>query len=107
MGLDPLSAIVPARVKVLIFPFGRVRQSRFSTFVARLQQEHVVRLGDVSPDGRPHRSKTLSMFDNLVTMLIADAIPSDVLAIGFPDRLGPLRPFNLLPTVIALSFSPF
>lgn len=51
--------------------------------------------------------KTPSMFDNLVIMLIADAIPSDVLAIGFPDRLGPLRPFNLLPTVIALSFSPF
>ncbi|MCJ1462510.1 hypothetical protein MMC07_001112 [Pseudocyphellaria aurata] len=56
MGLDPLSAIAPARVKVLIIPLGRVRQSRFSAFVARLQQEHVVRLGDVSPDGRPHRT---------------------------------------------------
>ena len=57
MGLDPLSVIAPARVKVLLLPLGRITSSRFSSFVDRLDQENVVRLGDVSPDGRPHRSK--------------------------------------------------
>lgn len=56
MGLDPLSVIAPARVKVLLVPLGRITSSRFSSFVDRLGQENVVRLGDVSPDGRPHRT---------------------------------------------------
>lgn len=57
MSLDPLSIVVPARLRVLLIPVGNVRQSRFSSFVERLQQVNVVRLGDVSPDSRPHRSK--------------------------------------------------
>lgn len=58
MGIDPLSAAAPARVKALILPYARIRQSRFLSFVARLEQENVVKLGNVSPDGRPHRSKS-------------------------------------------------
>lgn len=57
MGLDPLSAIAPARLRVILVPAGPIRQSKFDDFVDRLRQEHVVRLGDVSPDGRPHRSE--------------------------------------------------
>lgn len=56
MGLDPLSAIAPARLRAILVPAGPIQQSRFVGFVDRLRQEHVVRLGDVSPDGRPHRS---------------------------------------------------
>lgn len=57
MSLDPFSVIAPARVRVLLLPYGPIRHSRFVGFIARLEQEPVVRLGDVSPDGRPHRSK--------------------------------------------------
>ena len=56
MPLDPLSPIAPARVRVLLLPVGRIRRSRFQTFVTRLEPQFVVRLGDVSPDGRPDRS---------------------------------------------------
>ncbi len=56
MGLDPLSPIAPARLRGLLLPLGRIKQSRFQSFVDRLQPENVVRLGDVSPDGRSHRS---------------------------------------------------
>lgn len=34
--------------------------------------------------------KPLSVLNNLWTTLIVDDIPSDVLATGFPDRLGPI-----------------
>lgn len=57
MGLDPLSVIAPARIKALILPVGRITSYKFLSYVDRLQQESVVRLGDVSPDGRPHRSE--------------------------------------------------
>lgn len=57
MGLDPLSVIAPARIKALVLPAGRITSSKFLSYVDRLQQESVVRLGDVSPDGRPHRSE--------------------------------------------------
>jgi trafficking protein particle complex subunit 9 len=59
MGLDPLSVIAPARLRAILVPAGPIRRSKFLSFVDRLQQEHVVRLGDVSPDGRPHRSMSL------------------------------------------------
>lgn len=60
MGLDPLSPAVPARLNTLILPVGRIKRSRFLHFVDRLQPENVVRLGDVTPDGRPNRSMRLS-----------------------------------------------
>ena len=56
MDIDPLSAIAPARVKALLIPLGHIRQSRFLSFVERFRRENVVRLGDVNPDGSPHRS---------------------------------------------------
>ncbi|KAL8827083.1 MAG: hypothetical protein Q9191_003398 [Dirinaria sp. TL-2023a] len=56
MGLDPVSFIAPGRVRVLLLPLGRITSARFSSFVDRLGQENVVRLGDISPDGRPHRT---------------------------------------------------
>lgn len=69
MGIDPLSAAAPARVKALILPYARIRQSRFLSFVARLEQENVVRLGTVSPDGRPHRSKSLVVAGGSILLL--------------------------------------
>ena len=56
MNLDEFSPTAPARLKSLVLPVGQIRQSRFSSFIRRLQKENVVRLGDVSPDGRPNRS---------------------------------------------------
>ncbi|KAK0651941.1 TRAPP II complex [Cercophora newfieldiana] len=56
MSLDPLLPIAPARVKALVLPIGRIKRDRFTTFVDRLQAEHVVHLRDISPDGRPHRN---------------------------------------------------
>ncbi len=61
MDLDPLSIVTPARIKVLLLPVGNVRQSKFTSFVERLQRVNVVRLGDVSPDGRPNRSETIAI----------------------------------------------
>ncbi|KAI9864619.1 MAG: hypothetical protein M1813_003108 [Trichoglossum hirsutum] len=53
---DPLSPIAPARVRALLLPIGRIKRSRFLDFVERLKPENIVRLGDVSPDGRPNRT---------------------------------------------------
>lgn len=69
MGIDPLSAAAPARVKALILPYARIRQSRFLSFVARLEQENVVQLGTVNPDGRPHRSKCLVATGSSILLL--------------------------------------
>ncbi|KAH0558698.1 hypothetical protein GP486_004655 [Trichoglossum hirsutum] len=56
MVLDPLSPIAPARVRALLLPVGRIKRSRFLEFAERLKPESIVRLGDVSPDGRPNRT---------------------------------------------------
>lgn len=82
MDLDPLSIIAPARVKVLLLPVGNVRQSRFASFVQRLQQVNVVRLGDVSPDSRPHRSEKF-VCDRLQLRLKSVVIYSYVFATRF------------------------
>ena len=71
MGLDPLSTIAPARVKVLVLPVGRITASKFLSYVDRLRQENVVRLGDVSPDDRPHRSiSTTNLYGKPVRRLL-------------------------------------
>ena len=62
MGLDSFSFVAPARVKLLLVPVGRIKQSRFSNFVGRLQSNNVVRLGDISPTSRPNKSKLLFSF---------------------------------------------
>ncbi|TVY32025.1 Transport protein particle subunit [Lachnellula subtilissima] len=54
--LDQLSPVAPARVRVVLLPIGQIKRARFLNFVERLQPENVVRLGDISPDGRPHRN---------------------------------------------------
>jgi hypothetical protein len=56
MAVDPLSPIAPARIRVLLLPVGRIKRSRFLTYVELLQQQSLVRLGDISPDPRPDRS---------------------------------------------------
>lgn len=56
MAADSTSPIAPARVRVLVLPAGRIKRRRFMTFVERLQHESTVRLGDISPDGRPDRA---------------------------------------------------
>ena len=56
MAVDPLSPIAPARIRALLLPMGRIKRSRFIAFVDILQQEALVRLGDISPDPRPDRS---------------------------------------------------
>ena len=57
--LDQLSPVAPARVRVVLLPIGQIKRARFLRFVERLHPENVVRLGDISPDGRPNRSKLL------------------------------------------------
>ncbi|RKF73339.1 Transport protein particle subunit trs120 [Golovinomyces cichoracearum] len=52
--LDQYSPAAPARVRVVLFPIGQIKRSRFADFVERLQLEHTVHLGDISPDVRPH-----------------------------------------------------
>ncbi|KAK6595725.1 hypothetical protein H4I96_10044 [Botrytis cinerea] len=54
--LDQLSPVAPARVRVVLLPIGQIKRERFLSFVERLQPQNVVRLGDISPDGRPNRN---------------------------------------------------
>lgn len=56
MAVDPLSPIAPARIRALLLPIGRIKRSRFLAYVDLLQQQSLVRLGDISPDPRPDRS---------------------------------------------------
>ena len=57
MGIDPTSFTTSACVKLLLVPLGSITESRFQSFVSRLQQHNVIRLGDVSPASRPNRSR--------------------------------------------------
>lgn len=57
MSLDSTIPIAPARVRGLVLPVGQIKRDRFSSFVQRLNEEHVVHLRDISADGRPNRSK--------------------------------------------------
>ncbi|PGH32140.1 hypothetical protein GX50_05101 [[Emmonsia] crescens] len=56
MAVDPLSPVAPARLRALLLPVGKIKRSRFLNLVKRLQAHNVVRLGDVSPDGRPNKN---------------------------------------------------
>ncbi|KAK4177201.1 TRAPP II complex [Triangularia setosa] len=56
MTLDPFIPIAPARIKVLVLPIGHIKRERFTAFISRLNEEHIVHLRDVTPDGRPHRN---------------------------------------------------
>ena len=57
MVVDRFSPVAPARIRVLALPMGKIKRSRFSAFVDRLNANSVVRLGDITPDGRSDRRK--------------------------------------------------
>ncbi|KAE8145019.1 TRAPP II complex [Aspergillus avenaceus] len=86
MGVDPLSPIAPARLKALLLPIGKVKRSSFLGFAARLQAENVVRLGDISPDGRPNRN----MFSPL-------AFPTGMILYDLSFSLPPTSHLELFP----------
>ena len=39
-------------------PVGQIKSGRFSAFVQRLREHHVVHLGDITADSRPNRSQS-------------------------------------------------
>ncbi|KAI9746316.1 MAG: hypothetical protein M1818_000027 [Claussenomyces sp. TS43310] len=89
MGVDTLSPIAPARVRALLLPIGKIKRARFLSFVERLSPEHVVLLGDISPDARPNRN----MFSPL-------AFPTGMIVYDLTTSLPPpshlaLSPFEL------------
>ncbi|CAI6329166.1 unnamed protein product [Periconia digitata] len=86
MALDPLSPIAPARIRALLLPIGRIKRSRFLTFVDSLQSHSLIRLGDVSPDPRPDRN----MFSPL-------AFPSGTLLYDLSTSLPPPSHLTLSP----------
>ncbi|KZZ89561.1 hypercellular protein HypA [Ascosphaera apis ARSEF 7405] len=65
MAVDPLSPIAPARLRALLVPVGKIKRSRFLDLAKRLQSYNVVRLGDVSPDGKPNDRVTRHAFSPL------------------------------------------
>ncbi|KAL9104381.1 MAG: hypothetical protein Q9163_000681 [Psora crenata] len=77
MGLDALSPIAPACINALVIPIGNIKNSKYVGFVDRLRQENVVRLGDVSPYGRPHRTmfSPLAFPDGLVLYELSASQP--------------------------------
>jgi hypothetical protein len=69
MSLDSLLPIAPARVRALVLPIGQIKRERFESFVQRLKQEHVIRLGDISADGRPNRSEQTCLYTSILSRL--------------------------------------
>lgn len=104
MGVDPLSAAAPARVKALVIPYARIRQSRFLSFVARLEQENVVQLGTVSPDGRPHRSKNPIARSSILLLTLQQAMFSPL---AFPTGFVLYDLSISSPSLSHLALSPF
>ncbi|KAG5978741.1 hypothetical protein E4U55_006010 [Claviceps digitariae] len=96
MSSDPLLAIAPARVKALLLPVGKIKAERFTPFVQRLQQEHVVQLKDISPDGRPNRNmfSPLAYLDGAMIYELITHVPP-------PSHLT-LSPFDLYREPLAL-----
>ncbi|KAB5575619.1 TRAPP II complex [Coniochaeta sp. 2T2.1] len=96
MSLDPLLPIAPARIKALVVPLGQIKRDRFSSFVDRLNSEHVVHLRDITPDPRPNRN----MFSPL-------AFPNGALFYELTTHVPPashlaLCPFDLYRKPLAL-----
>lgn len=69
MAVDPLSPIAPARLRALLVPVGKIKRSRFLDLAKRLQSYNVVRLGDVSPDGKPNDRVTRRAYALLFVQL--------------------------------------
>ncbi|OIW29574.1 Trs120-domain-containing protein [Coniochaeta ligniaria NRRL 30616] len=96
MSLDPLLPIAPARVKALVVPLGQIKRDRFSTFVDRLNSEHVVHLRDITADARPNRNmfSPLAFPDGAIFYELTTHVPP-------PSHLA-LCPFDLYRKPLAL-----
>jgi trafficking protein particle complex subunit 9 len=108
MASDPFSPTAPARIRAILLPVGRVKRSAFRSFVDLLQPECMVRLGDVSPDPRPHRStdiQPLVKYQKPALTLSRD--PAMFSPLAFPNgRL--LYDFSTsLPSAAHLALAPF
>ncbi|GAB7345364.1 hypothetical protein MBLNU457_3712t2 [Dothideomycetes sp. NU457] len=97
MGGDPLSPVAPARVRVLLLPVGRIKRSRFESFVERLQGEPAVRLGDITPDARPDRNlfSPLAFPEGTLLLNLSTSLPPASQAAFAPYELFRL-PFAIL-----------
>ncbi|KAG0648336.1 Transport particle subunit [Hyphodiscus hymeniophilus] len=87
--LDQLSPVAPARVRVVLLPIGQIKRARFLSFIERLHPECVVRLGDISPDGRPNRNmfSPLAFPTGMIVYQLTTYYP--------PPSHGALSPFEL------------
>ncbi|EOA88647.1 uncharacterized protein SETTUDRAFT_176680 [Exserohilum turcica Et28A] len=99
MAADPLSPIAPARIRALLLPVGRIKRSRYLAFVDLLQQESLVRLGDVSPDPRPDRNmfSPLAWPDGTLLYDMSPSMPS-----AYHLSLSPFEQFREPLLVIGL-----
>ncbi|KAL2369151.1 hypercellular protein HypA [Blastomyces gilchristii SLH14081] len=86
MAVDPLSPVAPARLRALLLPVGKIKRSRFLNLVKRLQAQNVVRLGDVSPDGRPNRNSFSPM-----------AFPTGMVVYDLSISVPPISHLDLYP----------
>ncbi|KAI9140539.1 transport protein Trs120 or TRAPPC9 TRAPP II complex subunit-domain-containing protein [Paraphysoderma sedebokerense] len=85
----PLSRLIEtARIKILVVPVGRIRQSTFSKYVELLQKFNVISLGDVTPETsgnskpnkfRPQIGDEGHMYFNYVTTYDREAAPLEEL----------------------------
>ncbi|KAI1138750.1 Trs120-domain-containing protein [Hypoxylon sp. FL0543] len=96
MSLDSMLPVAPARVRALVLPIGQIKRDRFSSFVQRLNEEHVVHLRDITPDGRPNRN----MFSPLA--FPGGAMFYDLITYVPPPSHLALAPFELFREPLAL-----
>ncbi|KAI1390945.1 Trs120-domain-containing protein [Hypoxylon trugodes] len=96
MSLDSMLPVAPARVRALVLPVGQIKRDRFSSFVQRLNEEHVVHLRDISVDGRPNRNmfSPLAFPDGAMFYDLITYVPP-------PSHLS-LAPFELFREPLAL-----
>ncbi|KAG5301843.1 hypercellular protein HypA [Histoplasma ohiense] len=86
MAVDPLSPVAPARLRALLLPVGNIKRSRFLNLVKRLQDQNVVRLGDVSPDCRANRNAFSPM-----------AFPTGMIVYDLSISVPPISHLDLYP----------
>ncbi|KAL7625112.1 hypothetical protein AAE478_004326 [Parahypoxylon ruwenzoriense] len=96
MSLDSILPVAPARVRALALPIGQIKRDRFSSFVQRLNEEHVVHLRDITADGRPNRNmfSPLAFPDGAMFYDLITYVPP-------PSHLA-LAPFELFREPLAL-----
>ncbi|KAI5924337.1 transport protein Trs120 or TRAPPC9 TRAPP II complex subunit-domain-containing protein [Camillea tinctor] len=96
MSLDSMLPVASARVRALTLPIGQIKQDRFSSFLERLNQEHVVQLRDITPDPRPNRNmfSPLAFPDGVIFYDTITYVPP-------PSHLA-LSPFELFREPMAL-----